>query len=510
MQMRDIAGCKVPLAMHQKAMLRRCLDIERQHIGTDQAYGVLSDAPGTGKTYVVLAMILALKQAGNIGTNLIAVPSHVYAQWRAEIKAFSDNITLKEFHGYSDVGPWVSGARRADDVPDVLLTTHLLLKTFLEQARGDIHRIVLDEPDSAASWSACIRQQRPAFPCKMVWYMSASIGRLLGTVPPNHECRCDPKFVQQSFGALFDNRKGIYTSADHRANLPSMAVRCRNILVSKVLNGMFKGTPRQLAFNACDYGAGMRTADQLLRAMRDRIAEGVAARQLDLEAVAKRKRFVSKPEIETLTQDLHKQRSMGEALRRQAFEAGVCWICMLPIVGTHAFKPHCSATSDKIKPQLLCEACTESSATCPCCFKEDCGMGVVSDLPVHTHRDFKTCDKLDVLISGLSGKDKAIAFGKKVLLCHQHYTVNFEQALERARIEFTDDVQRFAEEDDVRVLVMNPALLGCGINLPMTTDVVFAHKVDPNTERQVVGRAQRPGRRTPEPVHVFYLQYDTE
>ena len=516
MQMRDIRGCKVPLAAHQKAMLRRCLDVERQHIGTDQAYGVLSDAPGTGKTYVVLAMILALKEAGGIGTNLIAVPSHIYGQWRSEIRAFSDCVTLKEFNGYSDVGlcdKWVSGTKR-DEVPDVLLTTHLLLKTFLEQSRStplNIHRIVLDEPDNAASWNACMSSSsRAQLPCKMVWYMSASIGRLLGAVPEDHVCRCDPKFVQQSFAALFDNRKSVFTSADHRTTLPSMAVRCRNVLVSKVLNGMFKGTQRQLAFNAVDYGAGMRTADQLLKAMRDKIAERVAARQTDLDAVAKRKRFVSKAQIDTLTSDLQKQRAMHESLRRQAFESGVCWICMLPIVGTHAFKPHCSAMSDKMKPQLLCEACTESSLTCPCCLREDCGMGVVSDLPVHTLRDFQSCDKLDVLLSGLSGKDKVIAFGSKVILCNQHYTANVEHLLEKARVEYTDDVARFAAERDVRVLVMNPALVGCGVNLPMTTDVVFMHRVDPDTDRQVVGRAQRPGRLVPEPVRVYYLQYDTE
>ena len=81
----QIVGCKLTLAAHQRAMVRRCLEIERNGLSNGgEAVGLMSDAPGTGKTFVVLAMVLVLKNVAKItrsrtGTNVIVVPQHIYA-----------------------------------------------------------------------------------------------------------------------------------------------------------------------------------------------------------------------------------------------------------------------------------------------------------------------------------------------------------------------------------------------------------------------------------------------
>ena len=47
----------VQLKQHQRAMLHRCLEIEKK-----SKLGIMRDKPGAGKTYVILAMINELKK----------------------------------------------------------------------------------------------------------------------------------------------------------------------------------------------------------------------------------------------------------------------------------------------------------------------------------------------------------------------------------------------------------------------------------------------------------------
>jgi SNF2 family DNA or RNA helicase len=57
-----------------------------------------------------------------------------------------------------------------------------------------------------------------------------------------------------------------------------------------------------------------------------------------------------------------------------------------------------------------------------------------------------------------------------------------------------------------RVLMLNSAFYGCGMNLENTTDIIFFHKTDRIMYEQVIGRAQRPGRAERLSVHnLLYL-----
>jgi SNF2 family DNA or RNA helicase len=55
---------------------------------------------------------------------------------------------------------------------------------------------------------------------------------------------------------------------------------------------------------------------------------------------------------------------------------------------------------------------------------------------------------------------------------------------------------------------MNTQHFGSGLNLENTTDMVLFHKIDTENEKQVIGRAQRYGRK--EPLNVHYLLYENE
>jgi SNF2 family DNA or RNA helicase len=64
------------------------------------------------------------------------------------------------------------------------------------------------------------------------------------------------------------------------------------------------------------------------------------------------------------------------------------------------------------------------------------------------------------------------------------------------------------KEGNVNVLLVNTRQYGSGLNLENTTDIILFHKFDTEIEKQVIGRAQRFGRK--HPLHVHYLLYENE
>ena len=107
---------KISLKPHQLAMLCRCKDIEEQHKG----YGILSDKPGAGKTYVILSMILT-DPTSTKTTNIIVVPANIYSQWVASIQACSDNLSYATYVSYEEITELYF--TKTLDHTDIILTT---------------------------------------------------------------------------------------------------------------------------------------------------------------------------------------------------------------------------------------------------------------------------------------------------------------------------------------------------------------------------------------------------
>lgn len=62
--------------------------------------------------------------------------------------------------------------------------------------------------------------------------------------------------------------------------------------------------------------------------------------------------------------------------------------------------------------------------------------------------------------------------------------------------------------DDLDILLLNSRYFGSGLNLENTTDLFMYHKMNESIENQVIGRAQRPGRK--DPLNIYRLLYHNE
>jgi hypothetical protein len=61
---------------------------------------------------------------------------------------------------------------------------------------------------------------------------------------------------------------------------------------------------------------------------------------------------------------------------------------------------------------------------------------------------------------------------------------------------------------NTRILLVNTQHFGSGLNLENTSDMILFHKFDTEIEKQVIGRAQRYGRK--DPLNIHYLLYENE
>ena len=64
------------------------------------------------------------------------------------------------------------------------------------------------------------------------------------------------------------------------------------------------------------------------------------------------------------------------------------------------------------------------------------------------------------------------------------------------------------KEGDTNILLLNSTYFGSGINLENTTDLFMFHRMKDNIDQQVIGRAQRPGRKTS--LNLYRLCHDNE
>ncbi len=80
--------------------------------------------------------------------------------------------------------------------------------------------------------------------------------------------------------------------------------------------------------------------------------------------------------------------------------------------------------------------------------------------------------------------------------------------LDGGKIETIDKSVKEYREGETQILLSNSTFFGCGLNMEFTTDIIFMHKMEKGTEKQVIGRAQRPGRTNRLKVH--YIYYNNE
>lgn len=116
-------------------------------------------------------------------------------------------------------------------------------------------------------------------------------------------------------------------------------------------------------------------------------------------------------------------------------------------------------------------------------------------------KELKISNKKIIIFSGYSNIFQYIQN-----LCRKH-DIGYVD-LEKGNITDIDSAVYEYKYGDSQVLLSNSTLFGCGMNFENADTILFVHKMNQDLERQVIGRAQRMGRKTT--LEIIYLEYENE
>ena len=199
----------INLKDHQLAMLQRCIDIENI---SNNRYGIMSDKPGSGKTYTILSLIYQNLESNK--TNIIVVPQNIYTQWITSIVRFSTKLTFVKFVEYENI---MSLYIKPDILKnnDIILITssyYHIVATTLNSLDMKVSRVFFDEIDSISNILAV------KINADFVWFVSASFNMeslgcyesFLSFIDPEEiRCQCDSTFVDENI-LLDEPNKNYY------------------------------------------------------------------------------------------------------------------------------------------------------------------------------------------------------------------------------------------------------------------------------------------------------------
>jgi hypothetical protein len=455
----------VTLWPHQQAMLAHCKSIEENPAKADpivknkERYmfqdeiatfvspniGVMNDPPGSGKTYAILALIADNPK----GVNLIVVPQNIYNQWKDATDLFFKNmpsINIKYLNHYGDATDFYGNAAALNKYNVVLVNDIYAepLATAINDNHVTIERFIIDEIDSVE------KRLHTPINCNQVWLVSASYTHKDQTAVGPYMIKsdevykifvkCYPEFIEQSLKfedpvlekiVCEDNEIRLFMDLIPEEVIVGLNTDDRRLLV-KLMNKTFPPLMYSMPDLAKMY------ADDLL-ARTERLEEYKTIVKNDSNDLADYEREEYVKQIANLEKML--TTSTGLKQRLTTFV---------------------QSDPSKIKPAVfkkeICKRIKSESQSKWLIFNDNASsLYLASDI-------LKSHDIRNIMLDG--GNDTAIA-----------------KAIDQYK------------NGNVQALLLNSKMEGAGMNLENTSHLLFMHKTDPRLVEQVVGRAQRFGRK---------------
>lgn len=291
---------KIRLKRHQLTLLQRCLDFENERIALNTFssmqsivqspqdhmrthIGILGDKVGSGKSYVLLALMMcntiprnepAIRTYGHnkiiiwqhenirlIKTNLLVIPHNLVGQWEEYIKLFNPRLQYLMASKAKVVDQMFDTAATTDvsqyDLLVVTSTFYNKVAHLLNSKSIKLRRTIFDEVDNM-NIPGCVQVESDFY-----WFVTASFGNLLY---PRGFSRWDPLtrrhiqnaaglknsgFVKNLFTDLYSmvsndyirilvvkNRDTYIQESIDLPHIQNFYVRCRTPTTISVLNGI--------------------------------------------------------------------------------------------------------------------------------------------------------------------------------------------------------------------------------------------------------------------------------
>ena len=523
-----VATQKLPLLVqlmpHQKAMVYSMLMIEEKlkHgraagniVG--EMYAMMSDKPGAGKTFAVLAFIYFADKVASTGAtstratstratstgtkpaksvNLIVVPYNICTQWKdSMVRIFGPLVKYKVLTEYADIMRLYTSPEELMGY-DILLTTSLYFSNIastLNSLNLRVKRVFFDEADTIKSLlTVPLGSEGPGRAGCTTWFISASMESLFGksekvsignynmsqTHLRNHDVKCNPEFINENI--ILDaplvhkyEVKNVYykllkevVKPQFHANIDAMDYRC---LRSEFMRGTRTGT-----------GSG---PDSYLHPNID--SEYQACLYVFLDNIEKEKHGIHQIELLKTDYDIMLKKEFWDAAKEIKRNIDITEVMVQEAQRIISNIRFFSSKYD------ISAAFEEKAAPSESKFE-------------------KLCDVIFNTIIAKNPRAQCILFTNfdyiytLLMPVLERRGVRYKY-LDGGNIATMDAIIGAYKRQEFNLLLADSSMYSCGMNLENTSDIIFVHPMEALREKQVIGRAYRYGREGT--LNLWYLDY---
>lgn len=531
---------KIELKEHQKTAIFKMNDIEEKgyinssdNLIIETNMGIIGDKVGSGKSYMVIGLICynlittnhltiidghkncVLKYNNNINiikTNLIIVPYGLINQWIEYLK--NSELSFIKFNKQKDF----SNFKKTDNIENynvVLLSSNFFFDFYELFNNYKWNRIFIDEIDSIS-----IKNFEPSFfNSNFIWLITATFNNILYNKKNVAKYFCNKmndyifnKIIVKNNNSFIDNsiklpniiRKNILCKSSYELNVIS------KFIPNHVLEMINAGnTDEAIKVLNCN----VDTNQNIIEIVTKNIKSKIYNYKMKLEYLSK---------IEIINQNEHNKKIQDINLELQRCENRlknlidkingidneVCSICISEMNKPVLLNCECKS--------IFCFDCIiswlDKKNNCPNCrntvSKND--INVIDNLQINKKDDEK-CDikreKIDELIHIINTKKD----GRFLVFSNYYNSFNrIIQKLNESDISNSvingsanhiTNLQKKFENGKIKVLMLNAQYNGSGLNLQSATDIILFHKFNIHLEKQIIGRANRMGRKNELIVH---------
>ena len=594
----DIINIK--LKPHQLTLLRSCIDFENNRIKLNNydkiknkypelkendyiksSVGIIGDKVGSGKSYVVLALILCNKeinssqiesyglnkifinistQVDTYKTNLLVVPHNLFYQWSKYIK----NITKSKDFNYklvcrsNELREFINDAKKLDNYDLILLTdtNFKKLSNLIILNNIKINRVIFDEIDSLNI------PNNKNISCKFYWFITASYGNLLypkGYYYYNEELNIcirhanglsNKGYIKDLFNNIYYFMSKDLSSilvlknsdrfVDKSFDIPDPIqhiIKCKEPIYTTLLNGVVDKNIIN-CLNANNYKGAIALFNSKQKVTEKNIIDIVIEKfaseinNLDIQKNAINQMIFNNDEIinneerktriSRLDEKIENINIKINNIKERINNNNICNICYDEIENNKLIVKCCS--------NIFCFKCINlwlsEKAECPLCktklnkddlylIQKEENIKEFNNIILDENKINENFDKLknlEILLKNRKEKSKYLIFSE--------YDITFDKImtiLNKNKIKYSflkgnkyiiEKLLNEYRNDDLDILLVNINNYGSGLNLENTTDIVMFHNFEANIEKQVIGRAQRVGRKNS--LNIYYLLNNNE
>ena len=587
----------IKLFPHQLTLLKHCMDLEKNkyikgkiteknyyyfyrypipqyeniqyHMNTD--FGVLCDKVGSGKSFVILALIMknkflensntypgvshesnsfniTIKNENYLSINILFVPHTIYHQWKDYISKF----TNLNYYGIKTKKDLIDDVNFYEKFDLILVTSSKHYKVQQLFSSHILSRVFYDEVDSIKI-SKCDKIN-----ASFHWYVTSSYNNLY---EPSGVWKIKTDSVQDEWGRYvymrtngimcskyikdlfislrsvsFKGKKNLFLCNEDKYIDSSLdlipykifKIICNNPYAAKILNGII-GNELINMINANDIDSVVESLscestseDNLINILCDKYIKNINNLRIELNAInlmTYDNDEIKNKKIKDIEQKIEEFKTKIKLIHARIKEGNNCPICFEEpehkTIVNCCNNPFCLNCIIKYldykkqnRGQIVCPLC-RSTKIDPNNFLISHESNKINDID-DTDKPKTKIDELEIIINNNKGK-KILIFSE-----YDNSFGKIEKVLKNNEIGYEkikgggikNIISRFKKKKSVDILLLNSRFCGSGINLENADIVIIYHKMSNDLENQVIGRAQRIGRTCQ--LEVYKLLHENE